>query len=82
MEKQKQYIVGEQTRAYLDALDALTTFRGKFLDALTNAYGEQSGMKMYHEHDEQLDAVTLTVMDYMRYSMTEEMGTDKGVITI
>ena len=78
----QQYTIGEDTRHYLDALNAFAKFKTAFSDALNSVYGEEQGEKFYFSHTEQFDEIERTVLDYMRVGLTGEMGTGKQVITI
>lgn len=78
----QQYTIGENTRHYLDALNAFAKFTTAFSDALTAVYGEEQGNKFLLSHTEQFEEMERTVLDYMRIGLTSEMGTGKKVITI
>ena len=78
----KQYTIGEQSRRFLDALDAFQRFENVLLDALTATYGEDRGNSFFDESHEQREAVERVVMDYLRVSFSERMGTDAEQVTI
>lgn len=79
----KTYVIGEDSRKLLDALDAYQVFVGELLDALVQIYGEEQGHKFYQEHRDTLDEVERIVMDYLRIQFTTQgMGTGKTTITI
>lgn len=82
METTKTYTVGEYSRRYLDALDAFAVFKDKLFTALTVNYGEKQGEEFAQSHTELFDTVERTVLDYLRYNFTLEMGTGKAEITL
>lgn len=78
----KQYTIGEDSRHFLDALDAFAAFENKFIDALTHVYGDQQADGMFEEHRETFEAVELVIMDYLRIQFTQGMGGGSDAITI
>ena len=82
METKRTYKVSEATARYLDVLDTYEAFRNQFLTALQAEYGDDGGDKLYNSHAETLDAVELTLWQYLRVPLTWEMGTGKTEITI
>lgn len=82
METKKNYTVGEDSRRFLDALNAFQVFKCAFLDALVNVYGEQQGDEMYQSHNELLENVEREIMDYLRVLFTQSMVGDAVEITI
>ena len=82
MKKEKNYIVGEESKKLLNALEKLQEFETSFLDALTLMYGEEDGNKQFNEHTPKLDDVGRIVMDYLRINFVSEMGVGKEVITL
>ena len=80
--KKKQYIVGDETRRFLDVLDTYEAFRNEFLTLLQTEYGEDSGDKLYNSHADALDEIEHILWGYMRVPLTYEMGLDKDTITI
>lgn len=83
MEKQnKQYEIGDDSRQFLNALDAFQMFENVFMDALQNLYGEEQGEQLYLSHVPQFEDVERTVMDYLRILFTQQMGTADERVTI
>ena len=82
MRTKKQYTVGEQSRRYLVALDTFNLFKNDLFDALTETYGEEQGNEFYNRHVDEFEAVERIVMDYLRVSFAEQMGTDAEHVTI
>lgn len=80
--KTKQYIIGEYSRRFLSALDKFQEFKEEFFEALQHQYGEEPGERLFQEHVDKYDALERVLMDYFRYNLTMEMGTDKETITI
>ena len=80
--KTKQYIIGEYSRLFFDALDTFQAFKEDFFNALQRLYGEETGEKYFHQYAEHYDALERAVMDYVRYNAVLEMGTGKDTITI
>ena len=78
----KQYTVGEESRLFLDALDAFAVFENKLIEAWTAAYDEDTAARFYNEHAEQFDNVERVVMDYLRVLFTSEMGTGKTAVVL
>lgn len=78
----KQYTIGEDSRQFLDALDAFAAFQCRFLNALTHAYGDKQGNDMFQEHREMFDGVERAVMDYLRIQFTQCMGIEAEAVTI
>lgn len=82
MKTNPTYFVSDETRRFLDALNVFQEFENAFLYALTEVYGEQQGEQMYLAHVEQYEAMEDTVWDYMRATITQQMGADKNEVTI
>lgn len=78
----KNFIIGDDTRRYLNVLNTYEAFRNQFLSLLQTEYGDDSGDKLYNSHAETLDAVEHVLWEYMRVPLTMEMGLDKETITI
>lgn len=76
------YIVGEDSRRYLDALNVFQEFKNAFMYALTEMYGEEQGEQMYLSHNEQYEAIENTIWDYMRVPFTMKMGADLSQVEI
>ena len=80
--KKKQFVIGEDTERYLNALDKFHGFKNEFLDALTEYFGEEQGDRIFQSYSEQFDAVENLVLHEMYGSMSMELGTDKEIVTI
>ena len=82
MKTNPTYVIGEDSRRYLDALNVFQEFKNAFFYALTEMYGEEQGAKMYHSHTEQYEAIENTIWDYMRVPFTMKMGADLEQVEI
>lgn len=80
---EKQFTIGEESRRFLEALDALKAFESCFMDALTAQYGEKTGLKFWQErHADKCIEIEQAIMEYLRIQFTWEMGMNKAQISI
>ena len=82
MNKEKNYIIGEESKKLLNALEILQEFKCSFLDALTLMYSEEQGNELFNEHNPKIEDVERIVMDYLRINFVTEMGEGKDEITL
>lgn len=80
--KEKQFVIGEDSARYLNALDKFHGFMNAFLDALTEYYGEEQGDEIFHRFDDKFDAVENLVLKELHGTMVMELGTDREIVTL
>ena len=80
--KEKQFVIGEYSRRYLNALDTFQTFKNTLLQALETEFGEEQANEMFLKNEGIFEAVENSVMGYLRDCMVIEMGTDREIVTI
>lgn len=68
------YTISEETRRFLDALNAFQEFKDNFLNALEHQYGEEQGKQFYDAETERYDKIEHTIWEYMRANVTSGMG--------
>ena len=82
MEKEKNYIIGEESKSLLIALDKLVAFENSFCNALTQMYGEEQGTDFFIKHAPKIEDIARIIMDYLRVNFVVEMGRDNKVINL
>ena len=80
--KEKQFVIGDLCRGYLNALDLFQQFENTLLRTLIDEYGEDNGSEQYNNHVPLFDDVERVVMECLRYTITLEMGTDREIVTL
>jgi hypothetical protein len=82
MEK-KNYVIGETSQRFLNAMCKYHEFQDCLLDALKGMYGEGDGEKYYLELKDKLDDIERSgIMEYLRISFGLEIGINKQTIEI
>ena len=82
MEKEKKYIIGEESKRLLNALEKFQEFQNTLTDALISMYGEDGGAQFFNEHKKDLDNVERIVMEYLRINFTTNMGFGNDTIEL
>ena len=80
--KEKQFVIGNYSRNYLNALDTFQAFKNQLLQALESEFEEQQANEMFLKDMDTFDAVENVVMGHLRNCIVIEMGTDKEIVTI
>lgn len=73
MDKQTNYLIGEDTRRYLDALNAFQEFKNALIHAVFTDYGDEAGIDLYSRHDSLFDSVEGVIWAYMKPHIIEHM---------
>ena len=82
MEKKKEFIIGDVSYCYLQALEKYQIFKDQLLEALIMQYGEEAGNERFCEHRPKLEDVERIIMEYLRIEFTSEMTGKNDIVNI
>lgn len=80
--ERREYVISEESRQLLSALDKLIEFKEGLLDALTAIYGDKEGEEFFLEHTEKFEDMERIVMDYLRIRFTSERRVNGEAVII